>query len=39
VFFRYDQPHPASRTLHGGAPVVTGEKWVATQWLRERKFE
>jgi len=39
VFFRYAQPHPASRTLHGGAPVVTGEKWVATQWLRERKFE
>lgn len=39
VFFRYDQPHPASRTLHGGAPVIAGEKWVATQWLRERKFE
>lgn len=39
VFFRYDQPHPSSRTLHGGAPVVTGEKWVATQWLRERKFD
>jgi prolyl 4-hydroxylase len=39
VFFRYDRPHPASRTLHGGAPVVAGEKWVATKWLRERKFE
>ena len=39
VFFRYDQPHPGTRTLHGGAPVVAGEKWVATQWLRERKFE
>lgn len=39
VFFSYEQPHPDTRTLHGGAPVVTGEKWVATKWLRERKFE
>ena len=21
--------------LHGGAPVVAGEKWIATKWLRE----
>ena len=39
VFFRYDQPHPSTRTLHGGAPVQAGEKWVATQWLRERRFD
>lgn len=39
VFFRYDQPRPSTRTLHGGAPVLAGEKWVATQWLRERHFE
>ena len=26
--------HPP-RTLHGGAPVTDGEKWVATKWLRE----
>jgi prolyl 4-hydroxylase len=38
VFFSYDRPHPATRTLHGGAPVVEGEKWVATKWLRERPF-
>jgi prolyl 4-hydroxylase len=38
VFFSYDQPSPATRTLHGGAPVVAGEKWVATKWLREREF-
>ena len=38
VFFSYDRPHPTSRTLHGGAPVVAGEKWVATKWLREREF-
>ncbi|HET9823029.1 MAG TPA: 2OG-Fe(II) oxygenase [Burkholderiaceae bacterium] len=39
VFFSYDRPHPSTRTLHGGAPVVEGEKWVATKWLRERRFE
>ena len=22
------------RTLHGGAPVASGEKWIATKWLR-----
>lgn len=38
VFFNYSQPHPDSRTLHGGAPVVSGEKWIATKWLREREF-
>ena len=38
VFFSYDRPHVTSRTLHGGAPVVEGEKWVATKWLREREF-
>jgi prolyl 4-hydroxylase len=38
VFFSYDRAHPATRTLHGGAPVVDGEKWVATKWLREGRF-
>ncbi len=38
VFFSYDRPDPATRTLHGGAPVLAGEKWVATKWLREREF-
>lgn len=23
-------------TLHGGAPVIIGEKWIATKWLRAR---
>jgi prolyl 4-hydroxylase len=36
VFFSYDRPHPMTRSLHGGAPVLEGEKWVATKWLRER---
>jgi prolyl 4-hydroxylase len=39
VFFSYDRPHPMTRTLHGGAPVIEGEKWVATKWLREGRFD
>ena len=39
VFFSYDRPHPSTKTLHGGAPVVRGEKWIATKWLRERRFD
>ncbi|HET8870739.1 MAG TPA: 2OG-Fe(II) oxygenase [Aquabacterium sp.] len=39
VFFAYAVPSPDTLTLHGGAPVVRGEKWVATKWLRERRFE
>jgi len=38
VFFSYERPHPSTRTLHGGAPVIAGEKWIATKWLREREF-
>jgi prolyl 4-hydroxylase len=38
VFFSYDRAHPAPSTLHGGAPVLAGEKWVATKWLREGVF-
>jgi prolyl 4-hydroxylase len=25
-------------TLHGGAPVVVGDKWAATQWIRRKKL-
>jgi prolyl 4-hydroxylase len=38
VFFSYDRPHAITRTLHGGAPVLAGEKWIATLWLREGRF-
>jgi prolyl 4-hydroxylase len=38
LFFSYDRPHPSTKTLHGGAPVIVGEKWVATKWLREGVF-
>ena len=39
VFFSYDRPHPMTHSLHGGAPVLEGEKWVATKWLREGRFD
>lgn len=38
VFFSYPQPLPSTQTLHGGAPVTAGEKWIATKWLRQRVF-
>jgi prolyl 4-hydroxylase len=39
VFFSYPLPLAATRTLHGGAPVLSGEKWVATKWLRQGRFD
>lgn len=38
LFFGYDRPHESTGTLHGGAPVIEGEKWVATKWLRESVY-
>jgi prolyl 4-hydroxylase len=26
------------KTLHGGAPVVKGEKWIATKWIRKNSI-
>jgi prolyl 4-hydroxylase len=26
------------RSLHGGAPVLKGEKWIITKWIRARTF-
>lgn len=39
VFFSYEETTPASKTLHGGSPVIKGEKWIATKWLREYNFK
>ena len=25
-------------SLHGGAPILKGEKWIATKWLRQGRF-
>jgi prolyl 4-hydroxylase len=38
VFFSYERPHASTKTLHAGAPVTAGEKWVATKWLRQGVF-
>lgn len=26
------------QTLHGGTPVVAGEKWIATKWMRQQRY-
>jgi prolyl 4-hydroxylase len=40
VYFRYmngrRQLDPL--TLHGGAPVTSGDKWIMTKWMRERPY-
>jgi len=40
VYFEYanslGQTDPAS--LHASNPVIAGEKWVATKWMRQKKF-
>ena len=40
VYFEYfyNDQNLNELTLHGGAPVITGEKWVATQWMRKQKI-
>lgn len=27
------------RSLHGGCPVISGEKWVATKWIRDKFYK
>lgn len=38
IFFGYPTADNSSKTLHGGCPVVTGEKWVLVKWFREDVF-
>lgn len=40
VYFEYFYTDPTLNelTLHGGAPVELGEKWVATQWMRKQQI-
>lgn len=38
IFFGYPTSDNKSKTLHGGSPVVEGEKWVCVKWFRERVF-
>ncbi len=37
VYFAYETGDEAS--LHAGLPVIRGEKWIATKWLRERPYK
>jgi prolyl 4-hydroxylase len=40
VYFTYRDGDGAvdETTLHAGAPVVAGEKWIATQWCRDQPY-
>lgn len=40
VYFEYfyNDQNLNDLTLHGGAPVVSGDKWAATQWMRRKKL-
>jgi prolyl 4-hydroxylase len=40
VYFEYcnSRGQVDPRTLHAGCPMLRGEKWVATKWMRERRF-
>ncbi|MBN3767565.1 2OG-Fe(II) oxygenase [Burkholderia sp. Ac-20365] len=40
IYFRYmnGQRQLDPLTLHGGAPVTGGEKWIMTKWMRERPY-
>lgn len=40
VYFAYttESGETDPRSLHGGSPVVAGEKWIATKWLRQRAY-
>jgi prolyl 4-hydroxylase len=37
VYFAYEGGDQSS--LHAGLPVLQGEKWIATKWLRERPYK
>ena len=38
VYFSYNRPHADTLTLHAGTPVVQGEKWIATRWMRQHAY-
>lgn len=40
VFFRNtdEEENPYKDSLHAGAPVTQGEKWILTLWFRARRF-
>jgi prolyl 4-hydroxylase len=40
VYFEYcnDLGQVDTTSLHGGVPVIAGEKWIATKWMRQRRY-
>lgn len=38
LMFSYPTATPDTKTLHGGAPVEAGEKWIATKWIRRNRY-
>lgn len=40
VYFAYTdaQSRTDPMSFHAGAPVIRGEKWIATRWMRERNY-
>ncbi len=41
VYFEYfyNDQDLNEQTLHGGAPVIVGNKWAATQWMRRKRIK
>ncbi|MGN7300140.1 2OG-Fe(II) oxygenase [Ferdinandcohnia sp. SAFN-114] len=41
VYFEYfyNDQDLNEQTLHGGAPVIVGDKWAATQWMRRKRIK
>lgn len=41
VYFEYQNADGQldTRCLHAGMPVIRGDKWIMTKWLRERPYE
>lgn len=41
VYFEYfyDNHDLNELTLHGGSPIIKGEKWAATQWMRRKRYK
>lgn len=38
-FSLYPNAHPDPMSLHGGCPVIEGEKWSATKWIHVDNFD
>jgi prolyl 4-hydroxylase len=40
VYFEYSNSRQQldGKSLHAGAPVIEGEKWAMTKWMRTRRF-